>query len=64
MGSNASVEIVVNRDGVAIIRYRGDSLADEPEASGIYREIRHLVAEIDRTLKMAKHLSADSNALQ
>jgi hypothetical protein len=54
MESNVSVEIVVNRDGVAVVRYRGDSLNDEPEANRIYQSIRHLVTEIDRTVKIAK----------
>lgn len=46
-----SVEIVVNILGVERIRYIGGSLDDEPEARQLYDRIRHLVLEIDRTLK-------------
>jgi hypothetical protein len=48
-----SVEIVVNRDGVSLVRFRGESMGDEPETSRIYTEIRHLVNQIDRALKIA-----------
>jgi len=46
-----TVEILVNALGVERIRFVGDSLDDEPEASRIYDRIRHLVVQIDRTLK-------------
>jgi hypothetical protein len=50
-----SVEIVVNARGVTVLRYKGESLEDEPECRWIHDQIRDLVLEINRRLKQAPH---------
>jgi len=54
MEQKSSVQIVVNAEGVQIVRLCGRSWDDEPDAKLIYGKIQHLVREIDRTLKFSQ----------
>jgi hypothetical protein len=54
MERKSSVQIVVNADGVVVVRLCGQAWSDEADASRLYAEIRHLVGEIDRTLKISR----------
>ena len=60
MEHKSSVQIIVNSDGVQVVRLCGRSWNDEPAARLIYDKIQHLVGEIDRTLKFSQ---PEQNAL-
>ncbi len=47
----ASVQIIVNDDGVYRVRLCGKSWDDESDANRIYQKISHLVRQIDRAMK-------------
>ena len=51
MGQRSSVQIVVNAEGVEVVRLCGRSWDDEPDARKVYDKIRHLVSQIDLILK-------------
>ena len=54
MEQKSSVQIVVNAEGVEVVRLCGRSWDDEPDARKVYDKIRHLVSEIDLILKRPK----------
>lgn len=52
-----TLNIVVNSAGIKLVQFVGQGWEDEAETQEIYRQIKHLIREIDRVLK-----SADTNS--
>jgi hypothetical protein len=50
----SSVEIIVNKEGVSVVRLFGESWDDEQTGREIYGKIRPLVREIDRVIKASE----------